>query len=96
MSSYWGIAINRVSLWRKLVGECNFESAVLCQAIGCRVLRSYNLQGFALFQTIGELHFVRYCLAPGYWASALSCIKLLRNYHCRILPCVKILRTSNL
>ena len=34
MSRYWGIAIGRVSFCPKLLKECNFESRVLCQAIG--------------------------------------------------------------
>ena len=39
MSSYWGIAISRVSLLPKLLEEC--ESLVLCQIFGSCVISSY-------------------------------------------------------
>ena len=66
MSSYWEIAIGRVSLCPKLLGESSFESPVLCQAMG-------------EFQLVGSCFAPTCC---GHAISRLvSCVKLLGNYN---------------
>ena len=55
-ASYWGIAIRRVVLCRKLLGDCNFE-APICRVLLCvKLSGSFNLLCW-LRQSIGELQF---------------------------------------
>ena len=56
-SSYWGIAISRVSFCPKLLGECNFESPVLRQ----KLLGELQFGSFAVCQTAGEFQLVGNC-----------------------------------
>ena len=78
-SSHWGIATSRVAFCAKLLAECNFETPVLCQAIGelqlagFRVAPSYwgsAILSPVLCQAIGELQF-----------AVLRCFKPLGNHN---------------
>ena len=105
MSRYSGIAIGSVSFCPKLLGECNFESPVLCQATGelqfagsCFV-SSYcgvtNCRVLRCAKPSGEFQHCRVLFDPkllgecNFEAPALSSYCVITN--CMFLRCVKLL-----
>ena len=88
VSSYWGIAISRVSFCPKLLWQCNFTSLVLCQAIvelqfaGFCFVSSY--WGITTCRVLRCVQLVGCCFAPSFAGAIsrlLSCVKLMRNCH---------------